>query len=423
MLSASSLLNWSYQNSKTCTVLVGENSEIPSSKATTSETNLSTSSKPRPSSGGNENKLIYSRKRRQVDNTPHASVFLNITNSSASGHVLNNITHANYSDHKTTVLAPLHDLNVGTSDSSIITTPQELDYSTSTTFSDPIEISEELTTEAEIEYEDDAKNETEELEEMQRDYPVYSYGQEEVQIIKLNEEPLSAKSMYNQSSSSFVVNENNNPSLEMHESNQNNTPNVTVVQIAPPLSATNFNPSKRVLVNVTIATDPDSSNPYSTQSVYVLSVSIPTNGDPNQVSLNPDPQPPPENLVARPAKEGAGVVDQTTDLIPKEIPHHFWGGQCQCSCPCLDDANNVAANDTDDYFVDEDGDLLLGNNATTETSEAPTSTTDATTEVDFGRTESSCPDISSTKLPPAPTILILEGRAVYVFRKRRLAAY
>ncbi|XP_031338872.1 teneurin-m isoform X6 [Photinus pyralis] len=50
-VSASSLLNWSYQTTKTCTVLVGENSEVPTSKTTTSETNLSTSSKPRPMSG------------------------------------------------------------------------------------------------------------------------------------------------------------------------------------------------------------------------------------------------------------------------------------------------------------------------------------------------------------------------------------
>ncbi|XP_017767897.1 PREDICTED: teneurin-m isoform X2 [Nicrophorus vespilloides] len=52
---ASSLINWSYQNNKACTVLVGENTPtdiLPASKATTSETNLSTASKPRPSSGG-----------------------------------------------------------------------------------------------------------------------------------------------------------------------------------------------------------------------------------------------------------------------------------------------------------------------------------------------------------------------------------
>ncbi|KAK5644102.1 hypothetical protein RI129_007947 [Pyrocoelia pectoralis] len=53
-VSASSLLNWSYQTTKTCTVLVGENSEVPTSKTTTSETNLSTSSKPRPMSGEND---------------------------------------------------------------------------------------------------------------------------------------------------------------------------------------------------------------------------------------------------------------------------------------------------------------------------------------------------------------------------------
>lgn len=59
---ASSLLNWSYQNTKACTVLVGENSDgFPVSKTTTSEDNLSTSSRPRPSSSGGN-----ARKRRRA---------------------------------------------------------------------------------------------------------------------------------------------------------------------------------------------------------------------------------------------------------------------------------------------------------------------------------------------------------------------
>ncbi|XP_063907083.1 teneurin-m isoform X3 [Zophobas morio] len=52
-ISASSVLNWSYQSAKPCSVLVGENTQfVPASKSATSETNLSTSSRPKTSSSG-----------------------------------------------------------------------------------------------------------------------------------------------------------------------------------------------------------------------------------------------------------------------------------------------------------------------------------------------------------------------------------
>ncbi|CAH1124665.1 unnamed protein product [Ceutorhynchus assimilis] len=48
-ISASSLLSWSYQTTKPCAVLVGDNTEIvPASKTAPSETNQSTSSRPKP---------------------------------------------------------------------------------------------------------------------------------------------------------------------------------------------------------------------------------------------------------------------------------------------------------------------------------------------------------------------------------------
>ncbi|KPJ01049.1 Teneurin-2 [Papilio xuthus] len=73
-MSASYFVNWSYQNSKACTVLVGESTEIfPASKATTLESNKSLS-KPQQSSSsassGKENYLV--RPRRSVDG--HASL-------------------------------------------------------------------------------------------------------------------------------------------------------------------------------------------------------------------------------------------------------------------------------------------------------------------------------------------------------------
>ncbi|XP_050300174.1 teneurin-m isoform X3 [Anthonomus grandis grandis] len=54
-ISASSLLNWSYQNTKPCTVFVGENTQIiPASKTGSSETN-SSSSRPKLSSSSSNN--------------------------------------------------------------------------------------------------------------------------------------------------------------------------------------------------------------------------------------------------------------------------------------------------------------------------------------------------------------------------------
>ncbi|XP_068907175.1 teneurin-m isoform X4 [Tenebrio molitor] len=52
-ISASGVMNWSYQSTKPCSVLVGENPQfVPASKTATSETNLSTSSRPKTSSSG-----------------------------------------------------------------------------------------------------------------------------------------------------------------------------------------------------------------------------------------------------------------------------------------------------------------------------------------------------------------------------------
>ncbi|KAJ8955287.1 hypothetical protein NQ314_006900 [Rhamnusium bicolor] len=110
-ISASSLLNWSYQNTKPCEVLVGDNTQIvPASKTVPSETNLSTSSRPKTSnSGGKYNEPVYSRKRREVDDTQHVFVLSNATTNSSgppstSGHDRPDSLHAS-------TVKPLHDLN------------------------------------------------------------------------------------------------------------------------------------------------------------------------------------------------------------------------------------------------------------------------------------------------------------------------
>lgn len=74
MFTASYFVNWSYQNSKACTVLVGESTELfPASKATTLESNKSLA-RPHQSSLSTTGNETHSRPRRSVDVDGHASV-------------------------------------------------------------------------------------------------------------------------------------------------------------------------------------------------------------------------------------------------------------------------------------------------------------------------------------------------------------
>lgn len=74
LFTASYFVNWSYQNSKACTVLVGESTELfPASKATTLESNK-TLARPHQSSLSTTGNDTHSRPRRSVDVDGHASV-------------------------------------------------------------------------------------------------------------------------------------------------------------------------------------------------------------------------------------------------------------------------------------------------------------------------------------------------------------
>ncbi|VEN58895.1 unnamed protein product, partial [Callosobruchus maculatus] len=103
-ISASSLLNWSYQNTKPC-VLVGDNTQVvPASKSAPSETNLSTSTRPKTqsaSTGGKYVDQVYARKRRQVSNDQHAFVLSNPPPSTSGSSSL----------HDGTSLHDLHDVD------------------------------------------------------------------------------------------------------------------------------------------------------------------------------------------------------------------------------------------------------------------------------------------------------------------------
>lgn len=619
---ASSLLNWSYQNTSPCSVLVDENSEVvASSKDTTSETNLSTSSKPRPSSGGNYVELVSLRKRRHVPNPSHASV---LNNSSSTPRDVDSTTE--YGTHRTHAsssplnsVAFLHEGNVSNSDVSLkyvdVSSPSSTNHpgdnldSTESTDSqnatntnrkenlnyteiNNTAVEQNIATETSIqnqedstintadfaasklplkstkvdvktstesyldEYDsnenlgenlsnedpdqtvkifDDFNNSTEmnqenendiikvkpedldlpldnaetdarikkaassalsSAENIQHDYPVFSYGQDEVEIVKLNHDPLSttmkSKIAYNSGTlkeksgfkdPNILNNEANDgnltdgsskeltdynlaaaenhdfvydlknpnlnpPALKMHErvdfnnstnaTNKENfpdsdkpreSPKVKVIEV-PPLTTGGANSSKRIVVNVTIATEPNYNSPHATQNVYVLSVSVPTGEDPNEmpdVNLKSHTEPLPATLNQQKTELVAAPLNTLAPDFSTGSSFGFSGGECQCSCPCLDDYDNFTETNSTDDYLDEIDTLLLQNvtvstssyddfvtrnfsHTTTIATDNISSSTESPTTSPTWTTDTACIEVT-TKLPPPPTILILEGRA------------
>ncbi|XP_046748396.1 teneurin-m isoform X1 [Diprion similis] len=284
----------------------------------------------------------------------------------------------------------------------------------------------------------------EKTEEPQRDYPVFSYGQDEVEIVKLDQEEdgTTVKSKIARvpdkeikSASSLATNEvriqeekdnpevpemkrkeslqvvnagseqfgdntgnlhgdeddsensvqhgatkfsqrsdtaNNNCDSSLHEkheteksSNANSvtfnsnaipehplTHQVHVVEV--PRGAESQRSSRRILVNVTISTDDFEGNADSNKAsrpLYMLSVSVPTGGQTNNFpGINISPM----QLPGQPAMSSLvenSRVDETTTRIPPPpqpptSPPPSWGGECECSCPCME-------SDEKDKFSDE----------------------------------------------------------------------
>lgn len=111
----------------------------------------------------------------------------------------------------------------------------------------------------------------------------------------------------------------------------------------------NTHHAKRVLVNVTIATEDDAGEAQSKnhQQVYVLSVAVPSLDDSNSNTASIDLSPPQQNIasVHLGLKSGASNLSATsapsttssaTVTSPATPSHLLWGGHCKCSCPCLD---------------------------------------------------------------------------------------
>lgn len=336
-------------------------------------------------------------------------------------------------------------------------------------------------------------------ENIQHDYPVFSYGQDEVEIVKLNHDPLSttmkSKIAYNSGtlkeksgfkdrnilnneanagnltdgSSKELTDYNlaaaeihdfvydlkktnlNPPALKMHErSDFNNStnatnketfpdsdkrgesPKVNVIEI-PPLTTGRVDASKRIVVNVTIATEPNYNSPHATQNVYVLSVSVPTGEDPNEtpdVNVKSHTEPLPTTINQQKTELVAAPLNTLAPDLSTSSSNSFGfsGGECQCSCPGFDDYDNFTETNSTDDYLDEIDTLLLQQNGTISTPIYDDFVTrnfsHATTGSSTGEnvsistespsptwtTDTACPEVT-TKLPPPPTILILEGRA------------
>lgn len=473
--------------------MVGENSEgFPASKATTSETNLSTSSRPRPSSSGGNNQIdgVYARKRRDLNVTPHAFVlFSNVSTSSpmmdssaaplhdstvvsstelSLASDVNNAAVTNFTTSETTFESvSTQGPDQTTSEVAFETTAEAQFESTITeeveeVKTTPETLVDEQTNEREIEdilnakidyekafdpdYEDDDDS-TEVVEELrekpqkagipesislkpsglenpaaiQHDSPVYAYGQDEIEIVNLHHKTISttakSKAVYEVQSKEHVSSKeltdfnlaaeefdaadvisikSDVPVLETHDINTTNTDGVVsetnksskISVIEVPKVLDSLIPSKRILVNVTIATEPDS--PNSPQSVYVLSVSLPTDNTPS----------PEINVNSQSEKRYHNTSSHESNKNTNEEPKSY-GGECECSCPCLDPETSSKP---DDVTFENATDLM---SSTTETTIVEPS--DSTTTEETWMTSTLCPEIT-TNVPPTPTILILEGR-------------
>lgn len=137
-------------------------------------------------------------------------------------------------------------------------------------------------------------------------------------------------------------------------------PKVSLLELSPDTNGSSRH-AKRVLVNVTIATeDVDQSNETghhsnNHQPVYVLSVSVPTNGDSEQVA-GVDISPPSQKLASvllgmstdnathtsvSKHEPPSSLPPATTTITPSPTTAFpLWGGVCECTCPCLDNSEN-----------------------------------------------------------------------------------
>ena len=212
---------------------------------------------------------------------------------------------------------------------------------------------------------------------VQHDYPVFSYGQDEYEIIKLQKEgklkkPDQFDNEVKESPTDLGNNDTNLHDIELHglkltqtsgnkikndgkvssehllmnETLQNRNQSETFpTELENPVETRNTTRhSKRVLVNVTIETEDDEKG---LKPVYVVSLSVPTEESKSS----------PENLT----NVVLGFDNNVNNAIapPKKLPQttprygYFYGGQCECSCPCLESDENEEISSTSMKYNEE----------------------------------------------------------------------
>lgn len=272
---------------------------------------------------------------------------------------------------------------------------------------------------------------------IQHDDPVYVYGQDEIEIVNVNHKTISttakSKAIYDHQevpvkpevkefvsskeltdfnlaaeeldAADMINIKSEMPVLKTHDINTTNADGVAsetnksskISVIEVPKVVDSLIPSKRILVNVTIATEPDS--PHSPQSIYVLSVSLPTEDTPSpEISVSSQSE-------KRYHNTSTHETSKNTDI--HNDPKNY-GGECECSCPCLDpETPSTSTSSNPDVTINKNITDFMS--STTETTILETS--DSPTTEETWMTTTQCPEIT-TNAPPTPMILILEGRTL-----------
>lgn len=283
--------------------------------------------------------------------------------------------------------------------------------------------------------------------------PRYDIEQEEIEIIKLQEETTIKNKdndrkiiptiKRNESNEKFVYNykkiHNKFPSADLLvKQNQNSLLTGKKLKNELPSNITSFNSSinnqnnvfypsvsfsspQKMVVNVAISIEDKPEFSSILKPVFALSLSMPTVNDTNYLIPNIEiSHNLPEQLITRDATREIINHDEKKLTTPLKIntssPPIWAGGECECSCPCMD--NN-------------DDDLILQNSSSTliaykNLDQSYTKQTDLNTTTDqLHSSDSSSEETSSTHvflestseinclgnpLPLEPTILILEGK-------------
>ena len=183
--------------------------------------------------------------------------------------------------------------------------------------------------------------------------------------------------------------------------------------------------SRKLVVNVTIATENEPGSSSYSKPFYVVSVSVPTDGNPNHLipSINISPaQLPPQSLVINDTQRLADrdPISLPPPPKPPASPPPIWtGGECECYCPCMD-ANDEWDNFSANTLTEQASTDLYEEPVETKSTADPSIlsdqyTTGVQTTDKYLDVESTSESICSgmTPLPPEPTILILEGEVPF----------